>query len=210
MKTFNAQMHGFVYLTTNNVTSKKYIGMCSSKQRFNTYLGSGKILKQAVAKYGKENFCREILEECFDEDSLRNSERKWIEHYDAINSTEFYNMCEGGRGGNTGTGRSTSEQTKQHWLKKSAEEKSRIGKKSVDTRKAQGVTYSGKYNPTAIKVKVLDESGEKVYECLKDYADEKGIPYSSLKGLYTKFKNPLFKNDDKRSKYMFIKGISEC
>ena len=52
-------MYGFVYLTTNTINNKKYIGMCKNTHRDN-YLGSGKVLKQGIDKKGKENFTRGI------------------------------------------------------------------------------------------------------------------------------------------------------
>ena len=49
-------MFGFIYKTTNKVNGKAYIGMCSSQSRFSKYLGSGVLLKQAIEKYGVENY----------------------------------------------------------------------------------------------------------------------------------------------------------
>ena len=99
----------FIYLTTNNITGKKYIGMCSFKGReSDNYLGSGSLLKQSIKKYGRENFTRKILEYCETREDLENSERKWIKHYNAVESDEFYNLVEGGRGGN-------SESLKKYW-----------------------------------------------------------------------------------------------
>ena len=42
-------MYGFVYITTNKINGKKYIGMCKSSHEKN-YLGSGKILREAIEK----------------------------------------------------------------------------------------------------------------------------------------------------------------
>jgi hypothetical protein len=46
-------MYEFIYITTNAINDKKYVGMCSSVKRFKGYLGSGILLKQAIAKYGR-------------------------------------------------------------------------------------------------------------------------------------------------------------
>jgi hypothetical protein len=48
-----------IYCTTNKINGKKYIG--SHNKRKLNYLGSGTDLKQAIKKYGKENFTRQIL-----------------------------------------------------------------------------------------------------------------------------------------------------
>jgi len=118
-------MIGFIYKTTNKINGKSYIGMCSSEKRFDTYLGSGKLLKQAITKYGKENFEREVLTECDTDNELRQAEAKWINHYDAINNPNFYNLMEGGRGGHTGFHEDTdmSSVVKQHWSKYTEQEK---------------------------------------------------------------------------------------
>lgn len=57
-------MYGYIYKTTNLVNNKIYIGQKhSDKFLGNRYLGSGKRLREAVDKYGKECFTVELLEE---------------------------------------------------------------------------------------------------------------------------------------------------
>lgn len=94
-------MYGFIYITTNRVNGKRYIGKrkCHSKKLDDEYLGSGTILLQAVKKYGKNNFYKEIICECCDYDDLNNKEKYYIDLYDAVNSNDFYNMIPGGLGG---------------------------------------------------------------------------------------------------------------
>ena len=91
----------FIYITTNIVNGKKYIGMCTRDDR--NYIGSGKLLKDAIKKYGKENFKRDIIEECCDFKTLCEREKYWIDYYDAVNSDDFYNLIDGGLGGNADT-----------------------------------------------------------------------------------------------------------
>ena len=50
----------YIYLTTNNINGMKYIGKHYGELD-DPYLGSGKILKRAITKYGKENFTKSIL-----------------------------------------------------------------------------------------------------------------------------------------------------
>ena len=100
-------MYGYIYITTNLIDGKKYIGKHkSSKFEFNKYIGSGKILGQAVLKYGKENFNCELLESvnnvptiCFSEEELNTSEFYYTALYDCVNSDEYYNLIDGGTGG---------------------------------------------------------------------------------------------------------------
>ncbi|AEO93589.1 homing endonuclease [Bacillus phage G] len=89
---------GFVYMTTNKINGKKYIGMHKGKDS-DSYLGSGKLIKQAIEKNGKENFTREILAYAYSYEELGLLEIEFIKKYDAVNSTEFYNIHAGGYGG---------------------------------------------------------------------------------------------------------------
>ena len=56
--------YGFIYITTNKINGKKYIGKKKYCGNYETYLGSGIAIKNEIAKYGRENFTREIIEEC--------------------------------------------------------------------------------------------------------------------------------------------------
>ena len=55
--------YGFVYITTNNLNGRMYVGQKKIDDWgvWKNYLGSGKAFKQAVKKYGKENFERAIV-----------------------------------------------------------------------------------------------------------------------------------------------------
>ena len=58
-------MYGFIYITTNHINGKKYIGQkkYDKSGKWKKYLGSGLALKNAITKYGVENFSKEIIEE---------------------------------------------------------------------------------------------------------------------------------------------------
>lgn len=91
-------MYGYIYITTNLINNRKYIGQKKSDYFKGTdYLGSGKILKQAVAKYGYENFKVDLLEECSSKEELDCQEKYWIKKYNAVDSPEFYNIAFGGQ-----------------------------------------------------------------------------------------------------------------
>lgn len=89
----------FIYLTTNLINSRRYIGKKITNNIDDGYLGSGVVLKQAIEKYGRENFKREILEFCDSNVKLNEREKFWIKEYDAVNDKSFYNLREGGDGG---------------------------------------------------------------------------------------------------------------
>ena len=96
-------MYGYIYLTTNLINNKKYIGM----HKYNGdsidpyYLGSGIHLLRAIEKYGKNNFKCEILEWCETRDELLNKEKYYTDLYRAPIDTEYYNIADGGRGGHS-------------------------------------------------------------------------------------------------------------
>lgn len=52
----------FVYITTNLINQKQYVGDHSTDNVNDRYMGSGKYLKNALNEYDKENFKRDILQ----------------------------------------------------------------------------------------------------------------------------------------------------
>jgi hypothetical protein len=90
-------MYHFIYKTTNSLNGKYYYGAHSTENIDDEYLGSGVALKKAIQKYGKENFYREIIEFCNEENGMYLKEEKIVaEHY---KKEECYNMTVGGKGG---------------------------------------------------------------------------------------------------------------
>ena len=96
-------MYGYIYLTTNLINNKKYIGM----HKYNgcdidpNYLGSGIHIKRAIEKYGKDNFKCEILTCCETRDELLDKEKYYTDLYKAPINEEYYNIADGGRGGHS-------------------------------------------------------------------------------------------------------------
>lgn len=102
--------YGFIYITTNIINNKKYIGQSIyGKKDWETYLGSGKLIRRAIKKYGSNNFTREIIHEAKTKEELDSLEKYYINLYNATESEDFYNIHEGGSGGNTIKGFSKEE-----------------------------------------------------------------------------------------------------
>ena len=74
-------MYGYIYITTNLINNKKYIGQrrfTSTKiedMLLDPYLGSGRDFKKAVIKYGSNNFRKEILDICDSKEELNTKEK---------------------------------------------------------------------------------------------------------------------------------------
>lgn len=84
-----------IYKITNVINGKFYIGKHKTKCLDDGYMGSGKILKHAISKYGIENFHKEILHICKDEAHMNLLESILVVPDIETN----YNLCSGGRGG---------------------------------------------------------------------------------------------------------------
>ena len=89
-------MYGYIYFTENTINGRYYIGQHKSEQFDNKYKGSGKLLKQAINKYGWENFICQPIQWCETKEDLDKAEKYWV---DKCKSPSLYNITEGGYGG---------------------------------------------------------------------------------------------------------------
>ena len=87
----------YIYKTTNVLNNKFYIGMHSTNNLTDGYMGSGKLLWYSIKKYGKENHKVEILEYLDNRDKLRIREEKMIS--EVLSDPLCINLVWGGRGG---------------------------------------------------------------------------------------------------------------
>ena len=88
----------FIYKTTNILNDKFYIGMHSTNNLNDSYLGSGKRLKRSIKKYGIENFKLEILEFFQNREFLVEREKELV-NADLLKDTNCMNLVFGGNGG---------------------------------------------------------------------------------------------------------------
>lgn len=87
-------MFYLVYKINNKTNGKYYIGCHKTKDKNDGYMGSGKVLKRAIQKYGIENFTKEILFECGSLEEMFSKEKELV-----TISEDSYNVNNGGRGG---------------------------------------------------------------------------------------------------------------
>lgn len=119
MKKFN-----YIYLITNTLNNKIYIGKHSTDNLDDGYMGSGILICKAEKKYGLENFTKEYLAFCDTEEKLNWFEKFYIKKFNA--RQVGYNLTNGGDGG----------RTPGSW------EKGHID--SFETRKKKSISHTGK------------------------------------------------------------------
>ena len=86
-----------LYKTTNKINNKIYVGMHSTDNIEDKYLGSGWIFKQALNKYGREAFKRTILMVFDNREEAREVEALMVGK-EFIKRPNTYNIAEGGMG----------------------------------------------------------------------------------------------------------------
>lgn len=144
--------YGFIYITTNVINGKKYIG----QKMFNCvrggwkkYLGSGTNIKRAIDKYGEQNFSRDIVAIAYSKDELNVLEVEWINNYNAVKSANFYNIADGGDVSNKFAGKTDEEmqiiiekiRSKNKGKKVSLETRERMRKSHPDTSGTNNPMY---------------------------------------------------------------------
>jgi hypothetical protein len=80
------------------VTGRFYIGMHSTENLDDGYLGSGKILWRSIKKYGKNHHSLEIIENCESREVLREREKQLVND-DLLKDELCMNLNRGGDGG---------------------------------------------------------------------------------------------------------------
>jgi len=104
--------YGFVYITTNMINGKRYIGQHKFKKDWKYYLGSGVIIKRAIKKYGRENFVRDIVALTYTKEELNHLEEEFIKNYNAVYDDNYYNISSASMGGNGTMDGKTEEEIK--------------------------------------------------------------------------------------------------
>lgn len=162
--------YGFIYMTTNLVNQHRYIGKKKYDKRgaWRTYLGSGTNLRRAVAKYGADQFRRDILDVAYSPDELNSKELYWIEKFNAVTDKEFYNISPGGDGGNVRAGYSEEEFA--------ASEAKRIAAVNAGRLRGENTPYSVLTESDVIQIIQMLKDG--VY--LSTIAKHFGVGYSTV------------------------------
>jgi len=111
--------YGYIYVATNRVNGKVYVGQTYTSQwgenkipieeRWKGEIGVAyskkrnenklRYIENAIIKYGADNFDLKEVDTANNAEELNTKERKWIKDLDAMNPEKGYNMTEGGEGG---------------------------------------------------------------------------------------------------------------
>lgn len=107
----------YLYKITNMINGKIYIGVHSTDNLNDSYMGSGVALHRAFEKYGIENFRKEILMFFHNNQELYNKESEIVTE-SFVERKDTYNMTTGGYGAQSGKynqfyGRHHTEETKE-------------------------------------------------------------------------------------------------
>jgi len=175
----------FIYKTTNLLSGRYYIGMHSTDDLDDGYLGSGTYLRRAINKYGKENFKREILEFCDSRIELKSREEEVV-NLREIAKKECMNLRVGGTGSNTinygiiPTMKTRKKMSKSHMGHTTSDETKR---KISETLQGQNFTDERKQNISKGRKGIPSQTGRKFSEESKKKMSkaQKGRVHSKVK-----------------------------
>ena len=181
-------MYFTIYKTTNNVNGKYYIGKHQTIDPYDDYLGSGTALADAVKKYGKENFTKEILHVLDNEEEMNLKEKEVVE----INDMS-YNLCEGGKGGfGYINSMGLSKGANNYWTKpESKEARIKNGKLQSKLRTGDNREYYDNISRINLKVAQKNAIGKKRLDhskLMKEKSHLKKLQSSDIKAW--QIKNP--------------------
>lgn len=94
----DSRTYNYCYKITNILNNKIYIGVHRTDNINDNYMGSGKLIKRAISKYGIENF-KKVIIKFFDTYKEALEYEKSIVTLQFIEEESTYNLKEGGFGG---------------------------------------------------------------------------------------------------------------
>lgn len=111
-KTPAEKNHNYFYKLTNQINGKFYYGIRSTNKEIEEdyYFGSGSAIRNAIRKYGKENFIKEIIADYPTRKEVSDHEKMTVT-LELIQLEECYNCKTGGDNGFT---RLMSDEERQH------------------------------------------------------------------------------------------------
>lgn len=149
--------YNFVYITTNLINGKQYIGDHCTNNLNDNYLGSGILLTKKVKEYGRKNFKREILEFFSTKQEAFNAQEKYINEYDTLVPNGYNINPKGGHSileecststkqkqSNSLKGKSKSKEHKKHISESKIGNKNPMYGKTISEKTRKGIIKSNK------------------------------------------------------------------
>lgn len=146
----------YVYITTNIINGKQYVGSHATDIIDDNYLGSGKYFYKALKKEGKTNFKREVLCECETILEARQLESVYIEKYNTL-VPNGYNISD--KGGFGYKGASHSKETIEKIRKANLGRK--VSEETKEKQRQKKLGISTKRRGKGIKQEMIEKYGEK-------------------------------------------------
>tara|TARA_R110002126_G_C10384441_1_gene494488 strand:+ start:291 stop:1109 length:819 start_codon:yes stop_codon:yes gene_type:complete len=169
-------MKGFIYITTNNISGRRYIGKKyyvysnGKVSNWKSYFGSSKTLKEDIEHFGVENFSREIIDEAETKEELALLEKHYIDEANAVFNEGYYNLSNNvDKFFTSAEGIERGLKTRERWTdNKRASVSDKLKKSWTDTYEQRCDSMKGTKGPNFSKVR--SEVQKKVWS---SYSDEK-------------------------------------
>ncbi len=142
-----------VYITTNLVNGKQYVGDHSSDNLKDGYLGSGTAIKRAIKKFGKKNFNREILESFDTKEEAFKAQEKYILKFQTLSPIGYNISPKGGMRNNGSHSEKTIQQISKTQKNMPMQRRRQMSKShtglrhSEETKEKQSKSHKGEKNP---------------------------------------------------------------
>lgn len=169
----------YTYSIVNNLNDKIYVGVHSTNNPDDGYMGSGTYIKRAIAKHGIENFEKIIInyhptrEEAFKEEA-------YMVDSEFVESDWTYNLALGGEGSVGNMWKGVTGEDSPRWGKTMSQElKEKIRK--------------------AVCKPVLHIPTGKKFNSIQEAADFFGVPHTTL--------NNRLRRNSKKNELKFIKNV---
>jgi len=161
-----------IYKITNNINGKYYIGKHITENLNDSYMGSGKLIKKAIEKYGIENFTKTILYCCNNEKEMNLMENSLIN----LEDNNIYNLQPGGIGGFSYINENNLANTENLKNKKSIKMKEywteeRKNKKSLDMLEYYNINGTEKVI-NALKKRYSDKEFKNRFDIKMNYVNK--------------------------------------
>ena len=202
-------MYGYIYKRQNKLNQKIYIGQHKHIKEEVTldksYHGSGTIFKNALEKYGEENFTYELIDSAESPEELNEKEIYWINFYNSL-TPNGYNLTKGG----LGTPGFTQSDYQKEIVRDYMKNREITDEFRENCRKSKIGNFNGKGNKDLIwindgensfKVKSLEGIDFTIYSA------ERYLKESTLSKFKEAYEDRMYVKKDGKDKYIRIKDL---